>query len=68
MLVLSRKIGEKVRIGDLVTLTVLHYRRGRIRLGFDAPEAVHIVREEITSTLRPLIRPGCHRQGMPAKR
>lgn len=48
MLVLSRSIGEKVVIGDDVTVTVLSVDRGKVRLGFTAPKSVKILREELT--------------------
>ena len=38
MLVLSRKPGEQVVIGDGITLTVVEVRGGRVRLAFDAPD------------------------------
>jgi carbon storage regulator len=47
MLVLSRKPGEKVVIGGGITLTVVEVRRDRVRLGFDAPEQVGILRAEL---------------------
>ena len=42
MLVLTRKRGEQVVIGDGITLTVVAVRRDRVRLGIDAPEQVGI--------------------------
>jgi len=47
MLVLTRKIGEMIRIGDEVTVQVLAVRGGQVRLGLDAPPDVRIFREEI---------------------
>jgi len=47
MLVLSRKIGERLVIGDDIVLTVLSVRRGQIRLGIDAPRSTAIHREEL---------------------
>jgi carbon storage regulator len=47
MLVLSRKRGEKVVIGNNITLTVVEVDGNRVRLGFDAPEQVQILREEL---------------------
>jgi hypothetical protein len=44
MLVLSRKPGEQVVIGDGITLTVVEVRGGRVRLAFDAPDQVRIRR------------------------
>jgi carbon storage regulator len=47
MLVLSRKLGEKILIGDSIVLTVVKIDRNQIRLGIEAPSAVAIYREEI---------------------
>ena len=48
MLVLSRKLGEKILIGDSIVLTVVKIDRNQIRLGIDAPPEVAIYREEIS--------------------
>jgi carbon storage regulator len=47
MLVLTRKVGELVRIGDDVTVRVLAVRSGQVSLGFVAPTAIKIFREEV---------------------
>jgi carbon storage regulator len=47
MLVLSRKLGEKVVLGNGITLTVVEVRGKRVRLAFGAPDEVHILRAEI---------------------
>ena len=47
MLVLTRKRGEKVVIGDGVEITVLTVERNRVKLGFTAPGKVSIYRQEI---------------------
>ena len=47
MLVLSRKPGEQVVIGDGITLTVVEVRGDRVRLAFDAPAQVGIRRAEL---------------------
>jgi carbon storage regulator len=47
MLVLSRKRGERIVIGDDIVLTVVEVRGDRVRLGFEAPAATPINREEI---------------------
>ncbi len=47
MLVLSRKPGERIRIGDDVTVTVVRIGPNNVRLGIDAPRAMNIVREEL---------------------
>ena len=47
MLVLTRKEGERIRIADVITLTVLSVHGGRVRLGFAAQANVPIHREEV---------------------
>lgn len=47
MLVLSRKLNEKVVIGDNITVTVVEIGRDRVRLGFDAPRDTPVHRQEI---------------------
>ena len=47
MLALSRKPGEKVVIGNSITLTVVEVRGDRVRLAFDAPDQVRILRAEL---------------------
>lgn len=47
MLVLSRKLGEKILIGDDIVLTVVKIDRNQIRLGIEAPGTVPVYREEI---------------------
>ena len=46
MLVLRRKVGERIIIADSIEITVLHVRGGRVRLGFTAPHDVRVYREE----------------------
>lgn len=47
MLVLSRKLGEKLVIGDNIVVTVVKIDRNQIRLGIEAPPEVSVYREEI---------------------
>jgi len=47
MLVLSRKLGEKIQIGEDITITVVDIDRGKIRLGIEAPRDVPIFRQEL---------------------
>lgn len=47
MLVLSRKPGERIHIGNGITLSVLRVSGNRVRIGIEAPDSVHIVRGEI---------------------
>ena len=47
MLVLSRRLGEKVVINDNITIEVVDIDRGKIRLGITAPPSVPIHRQEV---------------------
>lgn len=57
MLVLSRKYGEKIYIGDGICITVVDIDRGKIRLGVEAPPDVPIYRQEIAPYNHPLNKP-----------
>ena len=46
MLVLSRKVGERVVIGDQIVVTVLEVKGRQVRLGFEAPPEIQIWRGE----------------------
>jgi carbon storage regulator len=47
MLILTRKVGEMIRIGDDVTIRVLEVRGSQVRLGVEAPAEIRIFREEV---------------------
>jgi carbon storage regulator len=47
MLVLSRRIGEEIVIGDDIHLSVVRIEGGKVRLGISAPESVRVRRAEI---------------------
>jgi carbon storage regulator len=49
MLVLTRKVGEKILIGDGITLQIVGISANRIRIGIDAPDHVKILRGELSS-------------------
>ncbi len=51
MLVLSRKIGESLVIGDDITVTVLDVQRGQVRIGIDAPKHVRVDRQEMRARI-----------------
>jgi carbon storage regulator len=52
MLVLSRRIGESITIGDDITVTILEIRKNQVRIGITAPKSVVIYREEIYLTVQ----------------
>jgi len=58
MLILTRRIGETIRINDDISVTVLAITGGQVRLGIEAPESVDVHRQEIYDRIR---------AGIPAK-
>jgi carbon storage regulator len=57
MLVLSRKLGEKIFINDNICITVVDIDRGKIRLGIEAPREVPIFRKELLTGDPPAPKP-----------
>ena len=51
MLVLSRKLGERVVIGEDIHVTVLEVRGNRVKLGFECPGEVPIHRQELSERI-----------------
>ena len=51
MLVLSRRVGESVVVGDDITLTILEVRGDVVRVGIDAPRSVSVHRAELLTQL-----------------
>ncbi|NIL98768.1 MAG: hypothetical protein GTO53_12620 [Planctomycetales bacterium] len=47
MLVLSRKVGERILIGDKIAVTVVRIGQGGVRLGIEAPNDLEVIREEL---------------------
>jgi carbon storage regulator len=47
MLILTRRVGETLKIGDDIEVTVLGLRGGQVRMGINAPRDVAVHREEI---------------------
>lgn len=49
MLVVTRKIGEKIIIGENIAIVVVDIGQGRVKIGIDAPRDVPVYREELRS-------------------
>jgi carbon storage regulator len=65
MLILGRKINERIRIGDDVVITVCGVARGRVNIGIEAPGDVAISREELLTTETPGTESGGNTEGSP---
>jgi carbon storage regulator len=52
MLILTRRVGETLMIGDEVTVTVLGVKGNQVRIGVNAPKDVAVHREEIYERIR----------------
>ena len=52
MLILSRRVGETIMIGDNITVTVLGVQGNQIRIGINAPGDVSVHREEIYNRIK----------------
>ena len=51
MLVLSRKVGEKIVIGKDITLTIVEVRGDKVRLGIAAPREIPVHRQEVVDAI-----------------
>ncbi|MDO4575893.1 MAG: carbon storage regulator [Planctomycetia bacterium] len=47
MLVLSRKVGERILIGENIAITVVRISQGTVRIGVEAPRDTSVIREEV---------------------
>jgi carbon storage regulator len=52
MLVLTRKVGEKILIGDSIVVQVVEVSRGSVKLGIEAPAVVSVFRYEVYERIR----------------
>ena len=52
MLILSRKINEKVVIGEDITVSIIEIRGDQVRLGIDAPKIVKVFRQEVFDAIK----------------
>jgi carbon storage regulator len=49
LLILTRKVGESIAIGDEIKITVVSTKGGQVRIGIDAPKTVAISRTELSA-------------------
>lgn len=52
MLILTRKRGESIMIGDNIKINILDISKGQIKIGFEAPKEISIHREEIYNKIQ----------------
>jgi carbon storage regulator len=52
MLILSRKVNEKIMIGDDISVSIIEVRGDQVRIGVDAPKAVKVFRQEVFDAIR----------------
>ena len=52
MLILTRRVGETIVIGDEITLTVLGVKGNQVKVGTNAPQEVSVHREEIYNKIK----------------
>jgi carbon storage regulator len=52
MLILSRKVNEKIMIGDDISISIIDIRGDQVRLGVNAPKAVKVFRQEVFDAIK----------------
>lgn len=52
MLILTRRIGEKIMLGDDICLVILSVRGGQVRIGVDAPRNITVHRDEVYQRIK----------------
>lgn len=63
MLILTRRIGETIMIGNHVTVSVLGVKGHQVRLGIEAPKDIQVHREEIYQRIQRGLKPGEQESG-----
>jgi len=52
MLILSRKINEKIMIGEEISISIIEIRGDQVRIGVDAPKSVKVFRQEVFDAIK----------------
>ena len=52
MLILSRKVDEKIKIGDNITITLIEVRGDQVKIGVEAPKNVKVFRQEVVNAIQ----------------
>jgi carbon storage regulator len=52
MLILSRKVNEKIMIGEDISVSIIEIRGDQVRLGVDAPKTVKVYRQEVFDAIK----------------
>jgi len=52
VLILTRRVGETIKIGDQVTVTILGVKGNQVRIGISAPKDIEVHREEVFERIR----------------
>ena len=52
MLILSRKVDEKIKIGDNITITLIEVRGDQVKIGVEAPKNVKVFRQELFNAIQ----------------
>ena len=52
MLILSRKVNEKIVIGDDISVSIIEIRGDQVRIGVDAPKSVKVFRQEVFDAIK----------------
>lgn len=67
MLILTRRVGEALKIGDNIDITILSIKGNQVRIGINAPKDVPVHREEIYSRIKDEKQPEFTEAGRPLR-